>query len=116
MHPSPGSHAQRAQIKVGAKATDYEILRGIGASSQTPCEIQPSKRPLRVGVLLDEAAFIAGGGLIKHLDTVFLDDWYHDWRVDDSGQYSGQFFYYGHGLGLGCKADVIVIYAISNEQ
>lgn len=112
MHQSPGSHAQRTQIKVGTKATDYEILRGIGASSKTPCEIQPSKKPLRVGVLLDEAAFIAGGGLIKHLDTVFLDDWYHDWRVDDSGQ----FFYYGHGLGLGCKADVIVIYQITNEQ
>lgn len=85
-------------------ATQYEILRGVSPASRTPCKVQPSKTPVRVGLLLNERKFVDSGGLIAHHDTLFLDDRMHDWDWRN-----GVFFYYGHGLGLGEVGDIVVI-------
>lgn len=87
-------------------ATKYEILRGVSSTSFTPCKAQPSGKPVRVGLLLDEQKFVESGGLISHLGTLFLDDLVHDWDWRD-----GVFFYYGHGLGLKDVGDIVVILA-----
>ncbi|QSF43478.1 hypothetical protein [Paenibacillus tianjinensis] len=42
---------------------------------------------------------------LGHLDNVFLEDYYHDWRVDE-----GVFKFYGHSGKKGQKHDLLIVY------
>lgn len=54
--------------------------------------------------LLDEKKFVESGGLIKHHDTLFLEDRIHDWDFREKG-----FYYYGRDLGLEEVGDIVAI-------
>lgn len=85
-------------------ATQYEILRGVSATSRTPCRVQPSAKPLRVAFLLNEKRFVDSGGLISHHETLFLEDSFHDWDWRN-----GVFYYYGHAMGVEDVGDIVAI-------
>lgn len=85
-------------------ATKYEILRGVSPTSLTPCKVQPSANPVRVAFILNEQKFIESGGLIAHHDTLFLEDFFHDWDWRN-----GKFYYYGHAMGIKETGDIAVI-------
>jgi len=86
------------------RATRYEILRGVSPTSRKPCVVQPSEKPLRVAYLIDEAAFVASGGLLAHHKTVFLEDANHDWMM-----HNGQFYYFGHAMGIEDVGDIVLV-------
>lgn len=86
------------------RATKFEILRGVTSTSRKPCIAQPSATPVRVAFLLDEAAFLASGGLMEHHRTVFLEDANHDWCMRD-----GVFYYFGRAIGLEEAGDIVVV-------
>lgn len=90
-------------------ATDYEILRGLTASSQI--RIPLTRKPVRVATLLDEADLTQRGGELVHQKNVFLDDRGHDWHWD-----RGIFTYYSHIVRVGDKADVVVVYATATDK
>lgn len=97
------------QEKMQLFATKYEILRGVSPTSRKPCSAQPSAKPVRVAFLLNEKKFVESGGLVKHHDTLFLEDSSHDW---DWRQ--GVFFYYGHAMGAEDVGDIVAI--LSQEE
>lgn len=86
------------------RATRYEILKGVEVTSMRPCAQQPSEKPLRVAMLLDEAEFVRSGGLLSHHANVFLDERLHDWEWRQ-----GKLYYYGHGAGVGETCDIVVV-------
>ena len=86
------------------RATRYEILRGVSPTSRTPCIAQPSSKPVRIAFLIDEAQFVASGGLLEHHKTIFLEDALHDWMVKD-----GKFYYYGHAMGVEETGDIVAV-------
>jgi hypothetical protein len=86
------------------RATKYEILRGVSATSRSPCIVQPSATPVRVAYLLDETAFEASGGVLEHHKTVFLEDSMHDWMWRD-----GVFYYFGHAMGMEEVGNIVAI-------
>lgn len=88
------------------RATQYEILRGVTPTSRFPCDVQPSAKPVCVAYLIDEAAFVASGGLLHHHRTVFLEDTLHDWHFE-----GGVFHYYGRALDVGERGDIVVVLA-----
>jgi hypothetical protein len=91
-------------------ATRYEILRGVSSTGRAPCVQQPSAKPLIVAFLLNEKKFTETGGLIKHHDTVFLDDPGHDWDWRN-----GKFYYYGHAMGAEDTGDIVAIMAQGDQ-
>lgn len=90
-------------------ASHYEILRGVSSTSRRPCDAQPSREPIRVAFLLDEAAFVAKG-LIAHHKTVFLEDKTHDWDWRD-----GVFYYYGRAIDPEETGTIVAIHAQSDQ-
>lgn len=92
-------------------ATKYQILRGVSPTSGAPCIAQPTAKPVRVAYLLNEEKFVATGGLIKHQDTVFLEDSMHDWHWTD-----GKFYYYGHAMGLEDVGDIVAIFETEDHD
>lgn len=92
-------------------ATQYEILRGVSPTSGKPCSVQPSAKPVRVAFLLNEKKFVESGGLIKHHDTLFLEDSSHDWDWRN-----GMFFYYGHAMGIENVGDIVAISAEEDRE
>lgn len=87
-------------------ATKYEVLRGVSPTSRKPCNSQPSAKPVRVAFILNEKKFVETGGLIAHHDTVFLEDSSHDWAWRN-----GQFYYYGHAMGVEDVGDIVAVLA-----
>ena len=85
-------------------ATKYEILRNVSPTSLSPCVVQPSAKPVRVALLLNEKKLIATGGLLKHFETVFFEDTKHDWDWREN-----QLYYYGHAMGLRDVGDIVAI-------
>lgn len=81
-------------------AKDYVILRGIPADGTLAHDLP--RQPARVATLMNEAEFLASGGLMKHLETVFFEERHHDWRWDN-----GQFFYYTR---VSQRSDVVIVY------
>jgi hypothetical protein len=88
------------------RAAEYEILRGVSPTSRKPCAVQPSQRPIRVAFVVDEARFIESGGLYEHHKSIFLEDKMHDWHVSSEGQ----FYYYGHAMGVDESGDILVVF------
>lgn len=85
-------------------ATKYEILRGVSPTSRKPCIVQPSAKPIRVVFLLNEQKLRETGGLMVHHDTVFFEDSTHDWDWRN-----GQFYYYGHAMGMEDVGDIVAV-------
>lgn len=86
-------------------ATKYEILRGIPANAMIKHDL-PVK-PLKVCTIIDEAKFLASGGLLKHNQTVFFEDQFHDWLWD-----AGKLSYFTR---VAAVADVIVVYELEKR-
>jgi hypothetical protein len=82
-------------------ATEFTILRGIVASGLNTHDVP--KRPIRVATILDEQAFVESGHKLLHNQTVFLEDFVHDWNWS-----KGKFRYYTH---ISESSDVLLIYA-----
>lgn len=91
-------------------ATQYEILRGVSPTGRKPCIAQPSAKPVRIGILLNESKFMETGGLIAHLDTVFLEESSHDWLWRD-----GVLYYFGHAMGMDDVGDIVAVLAEENR-
>lgn len=86
-------------------ATDFIILRDIKASGLI--KIPMERKPVRVGTLLNEAKFLENKEL-KHWETVFFEDYVHDWNWD-----AGVFRFYTR---IAEKADVVVAFAVEEQQ
>lgn len=61
---------------------------------------------MRVAFLLNEKKLVETGGLLAHHDTVFLEDSTHDWDWRN-----GQFYYYGHAIGVEDVGDIVAVLA-----
>ena len=85
------------------KALDFEILRDVMASGII--KIPLTRKPVRVGTLINEEEFKRDQYLI-HNRTVFFEDRIHDWDWKD-----GQFRYYTRVAEV---ADVVVVYALED--
>lgn len=86
-------------------ATDFEILRGVKASGLI--KIPLARKPVRVATLINEDKFNENKEL-KHWETVFFEDYIHDWNWDD-----GVFRYYTR---VAETADIVVAYAVEERQ
>lgn len=93
------------------RAVTYEILRDVSPTSRAPCSSQPSSKPVRIAYLIDEAAFVASGGLLHHHKTVFLEDSMHDWMWKD-----GLFYYFGHAMGIDDIGDIVAVLSHEEQQ
>jgi hypothetical protein len=82
-------------------ATEFTILRGIVASGLISHDVP--KRPIRVATMIDEKAFVESGHKLVHNETVFLEDFVHDWNWS-----AGKFRYYTR---ISESSDVLLIYA-----
>jgi hypothetical protein len=80
-------------------ATKYEILRGLTPGNATH---NLPRKPVRVATIINEQKFLNTGGAMIHLDTVFFEDYVHDWIWQ-----SGLFRYYTR---VAEKADVLIVY------
>lgn len=87
-------------------AKDYEILRGVKASGAI--KIPLAREPKRVATLINEGKLKASGGELDHLESVFLDDRFHDWNWSN-----GFLTYCSHAVRVNDVADVVVVYEIS---
>lgn len=89
-----------AEIRSGdLVATRYQILDKIPAKSAVRHAV--GEQPIRVATLIDRALF-ERTGLIRHHQTVFLEDRIHDWDWS-----KGQFRYYTR---VATEADVVLIF------
>ena len=84
------------------KATRFEILRGLTQTLGKPSPSIPlAEKPLRVCTLINEAAFNEDHHLV-HNETVFFEDFIHDWNWQD-----GKFRYYTR---ISDNSDVVIVY------
>lgn len=84
------------------RALKYEILRGLIASGTKVVDV-PVK-PLRVATLVNEKLFLESGGAMVHNETVFFEEYLHDWNWND-----GKFRYYTR---VAAQADVLLVYEL----
>lgn len=102
---TPVSSASTTRLVLRAKR--YDILRGVKVGQLAEHAISLQECPVRVATLLDEQAFVASGGELRHNATVFLEDRHHDWRWS-----AGHFWYYSR---VATVADVVVVYEIEKR-
>jgi hypothetical protein len=83
-------------------ALKFEILRQV--TSNGTHRIPMQSKPVRVGTLIDESAFLNTGGGLTHNKSVFLEEQFHDWMWSD-----GYFTYYSRVAEI---ADVVIAYEV----
>jgi hypothetical protein len=88
-------------------ATDYEIVRAMPVNGRH--QIDMAQKPDRVGTLLDESKFVETGGAMVHNQTVFFEDYGHDWNWTN-----GKFSYYTRVAEE--SADIVVAYATEYRE
>ncbi|MBB4861478.1 hypothetical protein HNP46_000289 [Pseudomonas nitritireducens] len=81
---------------------------------QIPCDSnlihQVAERPVRVGIVLDEAR-IARTGELVHNQTIMIDERLHDWEWAN-----GNFRWYSHFVGAGEAENVILVFELENRE
>lgn len=82
-------------------ATDFAILRDIQADPRI--KIALDREPDAVYTLQDEAKFHETGGLLRHADTVRVEDRMHDWQWQ-----AGSLRYFARVEG---RVAILVVYA-----
>lgn len=82
-------------------ATDFIILRNVTSNSRITRDV--ARKPAMVATLIDEEKFVASGHRLTHLDTVFFEDFLHDWHWED-----GKFRYTSR---VADDADIVLVYA-----
>lgn len=93
------------------KALRFDILRNVQVGTRHPVPL--AEKPVRVALLLNEAAFMAEQLMVHH-QTVFLDDRHHDWDWSDASG-AGHFRYFSHAAGPGEVVDVVVAYEVDRH-
>lgn len=73
----------------------------------TEIELKESKKLKFVYTIIDEHKYadILKDGHLEHLSNVYLEDYYHDWRVDGN-----IFKFYGHSGSKGQTHDLLLIF------
>lgn len=82
-------------------ATEFLILRNVASNSRITRDV--ARKRTMVATLIDEEKFVASGHRLTHLDTVFFEDFLHDWHWQD-----GNFRYTSR---VADDADVVLVYA-----
>ena len=90
-------------VLIMQKATRFIILRNVEANGRKRIPLE--EKPMAVYTLLDEPKF-NDGYMLRHNDTVFIEDRFHDWDWNH-----GQFTYYTR---VAESADVLIVYDREN--